>query len=215
MRNAINLLDMMGLIAQSRTVQTKQMDFSEFLVQNFCTENLAYICQHFIQCICQTMQSILRSHHLQRHNFRFQAVRHPAKSDLRMGLRYKNIAMKMGHILRLHTEHFPCLSIHILRFMVGSLRNSRHRHRLIVFIGRICGCFFRQILPAALCRHRTSHLTIYCCSCCSCILRLATFHSSSGCLRNLLNSCRIRQLIHCLQGFRCRGNFVFRLPFRR
>lgn len=28
MRNAINLLDMMGLITQSRTVQTKQMDLS-------------------------------------------------------------------------------------------------------------------------------------------------------------------------------------------
>ena len=148
MRNAINLLDMMGLIAQSRTVQTKQMDFSEFLIQNFCTENLAYICQHFIQCICQTMQSILRSRHLQRHNFRFQAVQHPAKSDLRMGLRYKNIAMKMGHILRLHTEDFPRLSIDILRLMVCSLRNSRHGHGLIVFIGRFC-CFFRQILPAA------------------------------------------------------------------
>ena len=136
MRNAINLLDMMGLITQSRTVQTKQMDLSEFLVQNFCTENLAYICQHFIQCICQSMQSILRSHHLQRHNLRFQAIQHPAKSDLWMSLRYKNIAMKMGHILRLHTEHFPCLSIDILWLMVGSLRNSRHWHGLIRLTNR-------------------------------------------------------------------------------
>ena len=64
------------------------------------------------------------------------------------GVTSKNIAMKMGHILRLHTEHFPCLSIDILWLMVGSLRNSRHGHGLIVFIGRFC-CFFRQILPAA------------------------------------------------------------------
>ena len=167
----------MGLITQSRTVQTKQMDLSEFLLSKTSALRIwrTYASTSSSASVSRC-NPFSRSHHLQRHNLRFQAVQHPAKSNLRMGLRYKNIAMKMGHILRLHAENFSCLSIDILRFVVGSLRNSRHGHGLIRLTNR-----FRRIrqlihclnwipvqrklqLPAVLPNAESSYISVIPCS---------------------------------------------------